>query len=177
MKLIFALGNPGLSYKYTYHSVGLLLSDYLISNNVVLDKKERAMSVYYRLGEYNILQSRVYMNNSFSALRDFYTYFKLTPSDILVLHDELSLPRYTFRLKFTEGLGGHNGLRDIAKNIGPNFAKLRIGIDHPKNFNPHLDVSSYVLSKLDFDEWSKHFQDGVSEIDKWNNHSMIVSDV
>lgn len=167
MKLIFAIGNPGSSYKYTYHNLGLLLSDYLINKNVIWDKKETSQYVYLKLEKYNILQSKVFMNSSFDALRELYFFYKLVPENILVLHDDLSLKKYQFKLKYTEGLGGHNGLRDIAKNIGPKFPKLRIGIDHPKNFNANLVVADYVLSKIDVNAWKNFYDEGIKEINKW----------
>lgn len=167
MKLIFAIGNPGITYKYTYHNLGLLLSDHLINQNTVFDKKESSKYVFLKLEKYNVLQSNVFMNSSFDALREVYNFYKLVPEDILVLHDELSLKKYQFKLKYTDGLGGHNGLRDISKNIGPKFARLRIGIDHPKNFNPNLIVHDYVLSKIDVNAWQDFYDDGIKEINKW----------
>ncbi|WP_342261768.1 aminoacyl-tRNA hydrolase [Alphaproteobacteria bacterium endosymbiont of Tiliacea citrago] len=168
MKFVFAIGNPGLCYKNTYHSLGLLLSDALLKKCGYIQKKETNRYVFYKTpNNVNIIQSKVFMNVSFDALRELYMFFKFKPEDLLVLHDELSIKKFTFKLKTTEGLGGHNGLRDIANNIGKKFAKLQIGIDHPKNFNPNLDVSSYVLSKLNISEWEPYFEDGIKEILNW----------
>lgn len=167
MKIVFAIGNPGLNYKYTYHNLGILFSDYLIQNSLVLEQKITKKYIFYRLNNYNVVQSNVYMNCSFEALREIFVFYKLKSEDILVVHDELNLNKYSIKLKYTEGLGGHNGLRDIARNIGPKFARLKIGIDHPKNFNDTLDVSSYVLSKLNIDEWKNTFDKGLIELAVW----------
>ena len=73
-------------------------------------------------------------------------FYKIPPESILVAHDELDLPVGAARLKIAGGHGGHNGLRDIIKSLGnnKNFARLRIGIDHPGNAK---QVSNYVLRK------------------------------
>ena len=60
-----------------------------------------------------------------------------------MVHDELDLPPGTSRLKLDGGLGGHNGLKDIAAHLSTkNFWRLRIGIGHPGDKNA---VVNYVL--------------------------------
>jgi len=51
--------------------------------------------------------------------------------EILVVHDELDLPPGGVKLKKGGGVAGHNGLKDIAVHLGPDFWRLRIGIGHP----------------------------------------------
>lgn len=167
MKVVFAIGNPRPEYEFTYHNLGILLAEYFLKKTPSFKLKSTKKCDIYAVSNAQFVISNVYMNTSFDALRDIYHFFKLKSEDLLVLHDELSLKKFQFRCVRTEGLGGHNGLRDIARNIGPNFAKLRIGIDHPKNFNPNLSVSSYVLSRLDYEEWEKYFDIGVNEIQRW----------
>jgi PTH1 family peptidyl-tRNA hydrolase len=69
-------------------------------------------------------------------------FYKLTPEQLLVVHDELDLPPGTVRFKLGGGHGGHNGLRDIISHCGKDFLRLRIGIGHPGHKS---QVTGYVL--------------------------------
>jgi PTH1 family peptidyl-tRNA hydrolase len=57
-------------------------------------------------------------------------------------------------LRFGGGTAGHNGLRDIAAQLGtPDFWRLRIGIGHPRDSAiPQQDVADYVLAPIRGDE-------------------------
>jgi PTH1 family peptidyl-tRNA hydrolase len=68
----------------------------------------------------------------------------MQPEEVLVVHDELDFPPGVARLKLGGGVAGHNGLKDIAAQLGsPGFWRLRIGIGHPGDKNL---VSGYVLA-------------------------------
>ena len=82
------------------------------------------------------------MNVSGRAVQAMAAFYKIDPDDILVVHDELDLPPGTARLKKGGGVAGHNGLKDIAAKLGPDFWRLRIGIGHPGDKN---EVVDYVL--------------------------------
>lgn len=84
------------------------------------------------------------MNLSGKSVQAVCSYFKLSPDQILVAHDELDLPPGVVKIKNAGGHGGHNGLRDISRILGEGYWRLRIGIGHPG----HRDrVSSWVLSR------------------------------
>jgi PTH1 family peptidyl-tRNA hydrolase len=69
-------------------------------------------------------------------------FFKLTPQDITVFHDELDLAPGKLRLKQGGGHAGHNGLRSLHEHIGEAYGRVRMGIGHPG----HKDaVAAYVL--------------------------------
>jgi PTH1 family peptidyl-tRNA hydrolase len=71
------------------------------------------------------------------------SFYRILPDRILVLHDELDIPPGQLRLKYGGGLGGHNGLKDIAAHLGTqDFWRLRIGIGHPGD---RSEVINYVL--------------------------------
>src|SRR3990167_5001867 len=86
-----------------------------------------------------------FMNLSGQAVYALMHFYKLKPSEILIVHDELDLPPGVARLKFSGGHGGHNGLKDIVARLNSHdFYRLRIGIGHPG----HRDaVSDYVLAR------------------------------
>jgi len=90
------------------------------------------------------------MNLSGESVRAAVDFFKLTPADILVVHDELDIPFGEVRLKQGGGTAGHNGLKSIQQHLGTNeYARLRLGIDHPGDKNK---VSGYVLSDFNKEE-------------------------
>ena len=86
------------------------------------------------------------MNRSGIAIKALADFFKISPEQILVAHDELDLPAGTAKFKKGGGHGGHNGLRDTIAHLGTNnFQRLRIGIDHPGDSRK---VTGYVLGRL-----------------------------
>jgi PTH1 family peptidyl-tRNA hydrolase len=77
------------------------------------------------------------------------SFFKIPPERMLLVHDELELSLGQGALKFSGGLGGHNGLRSMKAHFGtPDFWRLRIGIGRPN----HDDIASWVLSAFTPDE-------------------------
>jgi PTH1 family peptidyl-tRNA hydrolase len=75
-------------------------------------------------------------------------FFAIPPAEILVVHDELDLRPGEAKMKFGGGVAGHNGLKDIAAQLGTKeFWRLRIGIGHPRDSAiPQQDVADYVLA-------------------------------
>ncbi len=89
-----------------------------------------------------LVKPTTFMNLSGQCMRRVIDYYKLSPENVLVVHDELDLPPGTARLKSGGGHGGNNGLRDIISHCGRDFLRLRIGVGHPGNRNK---VSGYLL--------------------------------
>jgi PTH1 family peptidyl-tRNA hydrolase len=148
MKLIVGLGNPGEKYAATRHNVGFhwlcRLAEQLritfkseakfhgLCANVVLDNEQ-----------FWLLKPQTYMNASGMAVTALSRFYKISPDQLLVVHDELDLPPGTAKLKLGGGAGGHNGLKDIITRLATqDFWRLRIGVGHPGNKN---EVVDYVL--------------------------------
>lgn len=90
-----------------------------------------------------LLKPTTFMNLSGKAVAALANYYKISPAEILVIHDELDLPAGSSKLKLGGGHGGHNGLKDIHAALGTaNYWRLRIGIGHPGERN---EVVNYVL--------------------------------
>lgn len=95
------------------------------------------------------LKPLTYMNLSGESVGDLARFYKINPSEILVVHDELELPIGTVSLKWSGGLGGHNGLRSMKATFGTaDFWRLRFGLTKPVD----RDIAGYVLSKFTADE-------------------------
>lgn len=95
------------------------------------------------------LKPLTYMNLSGESVGELAHFYKITPAEILVVHDELELPLGTVSLKWSGGLGGHNGLRSMKAAFGTaDFWRLRFGLTKPAG----RDIAEYVLSKFSSEE-------------------------
>ncbi len=137
IKLIVGLGNPGSEYVKTRHNAGFWWIGELCANERISlkpDKKFHGNAARLTVGGHELwlLQPMTYMNVSGRAVQALATFYKITPQEILVIHDELDLPPGTVKMKHGGGHGGHNGLKDIIAHLStPDFWRLRIGIGHP----------------------------------------------
>lgn len=148
--LIAGLGNPGPQYEQTRHNVGFWWLDQLAHHlgatlSVNTKFNGQLVQCQYQQDKLFLLKPLQFMNRSGQAVSALANFYKIAPSNILIIHDELDLPAGVAKLKRGGGHGGHNGLRDIIARIGSKeFLRCRIGIDHPGDSRL---VSDYVLSK------------------------------
>jgi PTH1 family peptidyl-tRNA hydrolase len=150
IKLIVGLGNPGSEYEHTRHNAGVWFVEQLAKQcNQTWQSDSKFHGLISKINidahECRLLIPTTYMNNSGRAVAALANYYKITPEQILIVHDELDVPVGSVRLKMNGGDGGHNGLKDIFKSLdSKKFYRLRIGIDRPKNAITMVD---YVLDK------------------------------
>ncbi len=160
-RLIAGLGNPGRKYERTRHNIGFMLVDRL-SQRYGISLNSHKFKADYGAGRMDgidviLVKPMSYMNNSGEPLRQVAKYFKVSPADILVVHDDLDLPWEDIKIKINGGHGGHNGLRSIIKAFGTgDFKRIRIGIGRSSE---HVGVTDYVLGKFD-----KSDQDCLGEV-------------
>lgn len=166
IKLIVGLGNPGKEYENTRHNAGADFVDELARQygaGLSADSKFFGLAGRATINnrDVRLLIPTTFMNLSGKAVAALAQFYKIEPESILVAHDELDIPPGHARLKLGGGHGGHNGLRDTIKCLGnnKNFARLRIGIDHPGN---PKQVSNYVLKKAPATEY-KMIEDSIYE--------------
>lgn len=177
--VLAGLGNPGPRYELTRHNIGFLALD-LIASVVACPKTsvdalaEDVLRTAKTAGSWkNISEATTqeielrpgkkaalfkplsFMNLSGEPLSKFMSYYKFSPDQLLVLHDEIDLPLGSLRLKRGGGDGGHNGIRSIASCLGtPDFARLRVGVGRPGATDPNSaqSVSSWVLGNFSAEE-------------------------
>ncbi len=152
ISLVAALGNPGAQYERTRHNIAWQMIE-MLSFFPQLDWHAKFNGEYslYRFGEEVVffLKPLTFMNRSGQSLAALMNFYKLTPSEVLVIHDELELDFGTVSFKRGGGLGGHNGLRSTVASLGtPDFNRFRLGISRP----PHRDITSYVLGPFSKEE-------------------------
>lgn len=154
IKLIVGLGNPGDKYTMTRHNAGFWFVDLLAQqSNSRLAAEAKLFGIAGKWSPHSdkwLLKPSTFMNASGKSVAAITNYYKISPAEILVVHDELDLPPGQAKLKFGGGHGGHNGLRDIHAALGtPDYWRLRLGIGHPGN---KAEVVNFVLKAAGKDE-------------------------
>lgn len=177
IKLVAFLGNYGKEYEKTRHNVAWQFEDSLpfagklgwqnkfkgnysvvepenlaswCAEYGILSKKDgSSVVVPPEMEKIFFLKPETYMNLSGESIIEICNFYKIKPEETLVVHDELELPLGTVSLKWSGGLGGHNGLRSTKQVFGTaDFWRLRFGLTKPTN----RDIADYVLGRFTEDE-------------------------
>lgn len=151
MKLIIGLGNPDPTYALTRHNLGWRVIDALAhTHRTELSQKSKFSSL---VGEISVNGEKVllvkpllYYNNSGQVVRQIVDFYKLPLDDILVIHDELALPLGQIRTRISGSPAGNNGIKSIAALLGPDFARIRIGIS--SELKHRMPDADFVLSRF-----------------------------
>ena len=152
-KLIVGLGNPGKEYKNTRHNMGFMVLDEIANKLDITKWKERDNALYFDeyidFARVIFIKPQNFINLSGDVIIKFIKYLDIKTEDILVISDDLDLPLGSIKLKEKGSSGGHNGLKNIEKQLGTNeYKRLKIGISNNKN----IDTRDYVLGKLSLTE-------------------------
>ena len=158
--LIIGLGNPGDSYEKTRHNVGYIIVDELAQRwgCSLATEKWQAQSGRASLGSARIcfVKPTTFMNLSGRAVVQYADFFKVSPQQILVIHDDIDMPPARLKLVNTGGAGGHNGIRSLIQSLGSkDFPRLKYGVGRPGQGDVHsgVPVEKYVLSQFTETEW------------------------
>jgi PTH1 family peptidyl-tRNA hydrolase len=136
IQLVAFLGNPGPEYARNRHNAAWLLAERLPFYGSLKWQKKFKGRYAVRDG-IHFLMPQTFMNLSGESAAAAASFFKIKPDQVLMVHDELELPLGTLSLKFSGGLGGHNGLRSMKACFGTaDFWRLRIGIGRPDDRTP-----------------------------------------
>jgi PTH1 family peptidyl-tRNA hydrolase len=135
MRLFVGLGNPGAKYAGNRHNIGFMAVEEIARRHGFAPWRRRFQG---ETAEGTLERERVillrpltFMNESGRAVQEAANFFKLTPADIAVFHDEIELPPAKLRVKVGGGIAGHNGLRSISANVGNDYRRVRLGVGHP----------------------------------------------
>jgi len=149
IKLIAGLGNPGKKHEKDRHNVGFrFVAQLAAAQRVPLKTVVKYHGLVGKLArpaeDLWLLLPQTYMNLSGKSVGALARFYKIQPAEVLVVHDELDFPPGVAKLKLGGGVAGHNGLKDIAAQLGSQgFWRLRIGIGHPGDKSL---VADYVLN-------------------------------
>ena len=147
MLLLVGLGNPGPKYERNRHNIGFMAVDEIVRRHGFGAERARFQSITSegRLGREKVLvlKPTTFMNESGRAVGEAVRFFKLDPDQVVVIYDEIDLALGKVRAKCGGGHAGHNGIRNIAQHIGPDFWRIRMGVGHPGDKSR---VHGHVLS-------------------------------
>ena len=176
IKLVAFLGNYGKEYEKTRHNVSWYFEDSLpfagklswqnkfkgeiasftpqelsqwACDTKICSKKDGSPVFVPEESPSHIyfLKPLTYMNLSGDSIIEVANFYKIQPPEMMVVHDELELEPGFVSLKWSGGLGGHNGLRSTKAVLNtPDFFRLRFGIGRPDNDN--IGVADWVLSRF-----------------------------
>jgi PTH1 family peptidyl-tRNA hydrolase len=146
IRLVAGLGNPGPEYAATRHNIGFMVVDQLAAQfGSIWEKSSKWDALIAKLGSVFLAKPMTYMNRSGYAVLELVQFYKIQPSEILVVLDDIALPLGRLRLRASGGSGGHNGLESIILQFGTeDIPRLRIGIGEA----PQSGSVDYVLSRF-----------------------------
>lgn len=151
--LIVGLGNIGPDYVGTRHNAGFMVVDVLAERAGASWKSCRygdMATVKIKNCELMLLKPSTFMNLSGVAVRYWMNQEKLPLENLLIVVDDLALPFGSIRLKQRGSDAGHNGLKNIASELGnTNYARLRIGVGNEFSKGHQID---FVLGKFPLEE-------------------------
>lgn len=151
MKLLVGLGNPGAKYDDTRHNAGFMVVGRLAAEWSAPFKPEprfKALVAEARLGGEKVvcMLPQTYMNLSGEAVAAYMRFAKLTPDDVLVVFDDVSIPLGTVRVRPDGSAGGQNGVKSLIALLGTqSFARVKVGVGPVP---PKWDLVDFVLSKF-----------------------------
>lgn len=160
IKLIVGLGNPEDKYTNTRHNIGYKVIDNLIeqyytwpSINYFNNLFEGDICIGYKQSVL-MLKPTTGMNSSGISVAKTVKKLNIQPSQILVIHDDISLPIGTIRVREAGSSGGHKGVQSIIDHLGTqDFNRVKVGIDKPSSVNlgklkeSTQSIIDYVLSE------------------------------
>ncbi len=146
INIIVGLGNPGREFDKTYHNLGFMALDAL-ANDFSLSFSKKGKNFIYAEGQVDgkktlLVKPQTYMNLSGEAVAILKNKYK--DGNLIVVCDDIDLPKGKVRFRENGSGGTHNGLRNIVCHIGQDFKRIKIGAGKDEN----MDLVDYVLSKI-----------------------------
>ncbi len=152
ISLVAGLGNPGREYEATRHNLGFLVIDALARRQGLAWQKQRAYDAetvrWDRAPGQSILLVKplTYMNDSGRSLQSLGSFYRIPPTSMVVLYDDLNIDLGLVKLSVTGSAGGHNGVASLLQHLGDGFIRYRLGVG-PKQ-PPQMDLKDFVLGKF-----------------------------
>src|SRR4051812_45490604 len=166
MRLLVGLGNPGKDYRLNRHNIGFMALD-IIAERYRLSPWKKRFQAEVADGEIDgekvvALKPQTYMNNSGQSVGEAARFYKIEPSDVIVIYDEIELVPGKVKVKRGGGSAGHNGIKSIDAHLGNDYWRVRLGVGHPGQKEL---VHAHVLenfAKTDT-EWLRPLLDAVAD--------------
>jgi peptidyl-tRNA hydrolase, PTH1 family len=146
IRCVAGLGNPGPEYTGTRHNIGFMVIDQLAAQlGLAWEKSTRWDALTSKKVNLVLAKPVSFMNRSGYPLVAIAQFYKIAPSEMLVVLDDLALPLGRIRIRAGGGTGGHNGLDSVIMQFGTEeIPRLRIGIGAA----PTAGSVDYVLGRF-----------------------------
>ena len=151
LKLIVGLGNPGPQYSGNRHNIGFQCVERFAKRHRIdlnkLQMKAMTGDGWVQQGGERcrvlLVKPLTFMNASGQAVAQLMRFYKATPADVIVIHDDIDLPHSKLRLRLGGSSGGQNGIKSIIELLGtPEFARVKVGMGRPPG---RMDPAAFVL--------------------------------
>ena len=134
--VVAGLGNPGDEYARSRHNAGFMTIDRIAKKNGVALNRKKFKGV---IGDVTLagkpailVKPQTFYNLSGECVAALLGYFKIPPSRLIVVHDELDIEAGRLLIKQGGGDAGNRGVRSIAEVLNStDFIRVRIGIGRP----------------------------------------------
>ncbi|MSO93119.1 MAG: aminoacyl-tRNA hydrolase [Rhodospirillales bacterium] len=151
--LVVGLGNPGKNRARNRHNIGFMSVDAIARRHgfPAFRSKFEGEVADGEIGgrRVTLLKPMTYMNESGRSVAQAVRFYRLAPAEVVVFHDEIDLAAAKVRVKRGGGHAGHNGLRSLHAHIGPDYARVRLGIGRPEHKD---EVLTHVLKDFAKDD-------------------------
>ena len=153
--IIVGLGNPGAQYLHTRHNAGFLAIDYICEkyNARVNKSAHKGLVGEATIGGKRVLlvKPQTFMNLSGECVRAVLDFYKISPDNLIIIYDDISLDVGRLRVRRDGSAGGHNGIKSILEHLGTKtFPRIKVGVGQKPH--PDYDLASWVLSEFKSDE-------------------------
>ena len=159
MKLVVGLGNPGDRFNFTRHNLGFLALDFYLKRcggswsekprlNAIFCEMEGKSGASGASEKVILIKPQDFYNLSGVAVANYARYYKIAPSDILVICDNFDLEFGKLRFRSLGSSGGNNGLKSVDKELSSTeYARLRVGTGNKEVFD-RVGAVDFVLSRF-----------------------------
>jgi PTH1 family peptidyl-tRNA hydrolase len=149
--LVAALGNPGRDYAATRHNLGWVVLEALAAKHKLAWKTSAPFDAEVARWDVGgrtrwLLKPLTFMNDSGRSVAACARFYKIEPTDIAVVYDDLTIDLGLIKVTTTGSAGGHNGISSLLEHIESGFARYRLGVG-PKQ-PPQMDMADFVLGKF-----------------------------
>jgi len=164
LKLVVGLGNPGKQYEKTKHNIGFMVVDAIADSvpHTPWREEQRAevCSITVAGEKVLLVKPQTFMNVSGESVGPLMRYYKIDPSDVYCIYDDMDLPVGKLRIRLNGSSGGHNGIKSLISHLGTeNFPRFRVGIGRPL---PQWTVIDHVLAPFS-EESQEKVQKGIKD--------------
>jgi PTH1 family peptidyl-tRNA hydrolase len=148
--VVAGLGNPGEEYSRSRHNAGFGVMERIAkSKHVQFDRRKfKGLIAEAELAGARALlvKPQTYYNGSGECVSAVLGYYKVPPSRLIVVHDELDLVSGRLQLKRGGSDAGNRGVRSVQQSLGTNdFIRIRIGLNRPPG---ERDSKDYLLEGM-----------------------------